>query len=118
MDRDQDRLGQAPTMEVILLLGFLLPLQPWFWRTILPSAHRPSGPGHLQFPTCSLSMASSGPIWGSALGENGGSSSPLCAGGDEGETGAGGEDIAGRAPPGLPSSTFRPGRSKKDAKER
>lgn len=99
-------------MGATQLLGLLLPPQPWLWRTTLPAAPRLPFPHQLQLPTCSLSMASSGPIWGSAMGENGGSSSPLCAGGDEGEAGAGGDDTGGRAPPGLPSSTFRPGKEK------
>lgn len=87
-----------------------LPLQPWFWRKLeqCPDCH--PLPVLASLPTCSLSMASSGPIWGSAVGENEGSSSPLCGGGDEGEAGAGGDDAAGRTAPGLPSSTFRPGR--------
>lgn len=109
--RDQDNLGQAPTgahttpgippSSLTLALENYTPVCP---QTLIA--------GPLQLPTCSLSMASSGPIWGSALGENDGSSSPLCVGGDEGEAGTEGDAIAGRAPPGLPSSTFRPGRER------
>ena len=65
-----------PSQGAMLLQGCLLPLGPWLWRK---NSQRPPGPAPslLQHPTCSLSMASSGPIWGSALGENEGSSSPL-----------------------------------------
>lgn len=134
----QDSPGPTPTTETTTLLRLLLPLQPWLWRNKVGAAPRPPPLAGASFatqtttpcqyqlrypfhhpllvpaslPTCSLSMASSGPIWGSALGESEGSSSPLCGGGDEGEIGVGGEDAAGRAPPGLPSSTFRPGREK------
>lgn len=59
-------------------------------------------------------MASSGPIWGSEIGEKDGSSSPLSAGGDEGEAGTGGDDIAGKTLPEFPSSTFRPRREQKN----